>query len=101
MHLEGRRPRDSMKSTWRNDKTQWGLAHKFLIALDAFHQYPDQEVPVHAKTDKIPVLSAWYVAMSEGDLWQSQPNGHHAGQLIATLSLERYGQSYYNMLIWR
>ncbi|KAF2164255.1 hypothetical protein M409DRAFT_68110 [Zasmidium cellare ATCC 36951] len=59
MHLEGRRPRDSMKSTWRNDKSQWGFAHKFLITLDAFHQYPDQEVPVHAKTDPLPALSQW------------------------------------------
>ncbi|EGP89142.1 unnamed protein product [Zymoseptoria tritici ST99CH_1A5] len=54
-----RRPQDSMKSTWRGDEKQWGFSHKFLIWLDAFHTVPGQEPPIHAKTDKMPVLSEW------------------------------------------
>ncbi|CAK4033670.1 fatty acid hydroxylase vlmA-like [Lecanosticta acicola] len=59
MHVDGRPPQDSMKSTWRTDKRQWGFYHKFLNAVDAFHVFPDQEVPVHAKTDKMPYLTEW------------------------------------------
>jgi sterol desaturase/sphingolipid hydroxylase (fatty acid hydroxylase superfamily) len=52
-----RRPTDSMKSTWRNDPSQWKFAHRFLNYLNAFHNDPSLEVPVHAKTDKMPCMS--------------------------------------------
>ncbi|KAL1876640.1 hypothetical protein Plec18167_005047 [Paecilomyces lecythidis] len=51
-------PKDSMKSTWRQwDKSQWGLSHKILNRINAFHVDLDREVPVHPKTDKVPHLS--------------------------------------------
>lgn len=56
-----RRPQDSMKSTWRDDKTQWRFPHKFLVFIDAFHSHPGQEVPIHAKTDKLPYMTEWSV----------------------------------------
>ncbi|KAK4631031.1 Fatty acid hydroxylase vlmA [Fulvia fulva] len=54
-----RRPKDSMKSTWRKDETQWGFYHKFLNLLNVFHIDDDKEVPIHAKTDKMPYLTEW------------------------------------------
>lgn len=48
-----------MKSTWRGDKNQWGFAHNFLNILNAFHSEPGREIPVHAKTDKLPYLTEW------------------------------------------
>lgn len=48
-----------MKSTWRGDKTQWGFAHNFLNFLDAFHTVDGKDVPIHAKTDKLPYLTEW------------------------------------------
>ena len=47
-----------MKSTWRTwDKSRWNVAHKMLNAANVFHVDLDREVPVHAKTDKVPYLS--------------------------------------------
>lgn len=48
-----------MKSTWRNDESQWGFSHKFLNFLDAFHTAPGKDPPIHAKTDKMPYLTEW------------------------------------------
>lgn len=51
-------PKDSMKSTWRQwNKSEWGLAHRILNTVNAFHVDLDREVPVHPKTDKVPYVS--------------------------------------------
>ncbi|KAJ5095054.1 hypothetical protein N7532_007345 [Penicillium argentinense] len=52
-------PKDSMKSTWRNDQEQWGIPHKILNSANVFHVDLDREVPVHPKTDKLPYLPDW------------------------------------------
>jgi sterol desaturase/sphingolipid hydroxylase (fatty acid hydroxylase superfamily) len=50
-----RNPKDSMKSTWRNDKSNWGLAHHIL---DFSQRQFDSDVPppVFRKTDKVPCM---------------------------------------------
>lgn len=48
-----------MKSTWRKDPSQWRFSHKFLNWINAFHNDPSKEVPVHAKTDKIASMTEW------------------------------------------
>ncbi|KAJ5720046.1 hypothetical protein N7493_006924 [Penicillium malachiteum] len=52
-------PRDSMKSTWRRDESQWSFPHRTLLTANVFHVDLDREVPVHPKTDKIPYLPDW------------------------------------------
>ncbi|KAJ5094689.1 hypothetical protein N7456_010550 [Penicillium angulare] len=52
-------PKDSMKSTWRRDETQWTIPHKILAKANVFHVDLDREVPVHPKTDKLPYLPDW------------------------------------------
>ncbi|KAJ5414648.1 hypothetical protein N7509_001275 [Penicillium cosmopolitanum] len=52
-------PKDSMKSTWRTDKTQWGIPHKILNHANVFHEDLTRPIPVHAKTDKLPHLPDW------------------------------------------
>ncbi|KAG5933389.1 hypothetical protein E4U53_001017 [Claviceps sorghi] len=53
-------PRDSMRSTWRDkQRRDWNLAHWFYEVLDLHPQQRTQEVPVHAKSAKVPHLSEW------------------------------------------
>ncbi|KAG6008288.1 hypothetical protein E4U21_004750 [Claviceps maximensis] len=53
-------PRDSMRSTWRDKpRDEWNLAHWFYEMLDMHPQHRDQQVPVHAKSDKVPHLPDW------------------------------------------
>ncbi|KAG6021203.1 hypothetical protein E4U41_002553, partial [Claviceps citrina] len=53
-------PRDSMKSTWRTkQRHEWNLAHWFYEVFDVHPQHLDRDVPVHAKTDKVPHLPSW------------------------------------------
>ena len=50
-------PKDSMKSTWRQDRSGWTINHWFF---EIFRIHPvdlDREVPVHEKEDKVPYLS--------------------------------------------
>lgn len=56
-----RRPMDSMKSTWRQDKTKesWTFYHHFLTHLDVFHNIEGKDIPVHEKTDSMPYLTEW------------------------------------------
>ncbi|WPH03978.1 Hypothetical protein R9X50_00686100 [Acrodontium crateriforme] len=49
--------KDSMKSTWRTDKSQWRTAHHILNWFNAWETELDVPVPVHAKTDKVPYLT--------------------------------------------
>ncbi|KAJ5925374.1 hypothetical protein N7454_008013 [Penicillium verhagenii] len=56
-----RNPKASMKSTWRQDKSQWSIPHKIFEHLNIYPVHLDREVPVHAKTDKVPFVSAWQV----------------------------------------
>lgn len=61
MGVVQRNPKDSMKSTWRQDTSRqsWGPVHYILWILDVFHDRLDQPVPVFAKTDPVPYLSQW------------------------------------------
>lgn len=52
-------PKDSMKSTWRQDKSQWSIPHKIFERVNVYHVDLDREVPVHEKTEKVPYLSDW------------------------------------------
>ena len=47
-------PRDSMKSTWRKDRTQWGPWHYLLDILGMHPSDIAREVPKHAKDDSMP-----------------------------------------------
>jgi hypothetical protein len=56
-----RNPADSMASTWRHDRSQWSVWH-WMIELLGLHLIDlDGEVPIFAKTDKIPVVREWTV----------------------------------------
>ncbi|KAF1985146.1 fatty acid hydroxylase superfamily protein [Aulographum hederae CBS 113979] len=48
-------PKDSMKSTWRDDpdRKEWGIWHWLLYSLAMYHDNPGQEVPVYQKTDPV------------------------------------------------
>ncbi|KAK5679643.1 hypothetical protein LTS12_029349, partial [Elasticomyces elasticus] len=50
-------PKDSMKSTWRRDKSQWSIPHKIFERVNVYHVDIDREVPVHDKSDKVPYVS--------------------------------------------
>jgi len=50
-----------MKSTWRTaDKRSWYPQHWLLHILNVHPQELNKPVPVHAKTDKLPYLVAWW-----------------------------------------
>ncbi|KAJ5242597.1 uncharacterized protein N7469_000924 [Penicillium citrinum] len=54
-----RNPADSMVSTWRHDRTQWGLWH-WMIELLGLHLIDLKgEVPVFSKKQKIPAVREW------------------------------------------
>ncbi|KAJ5743615.1 hypothetical protein N7533_008485 [Penicillium manginii] len=57
--MSNRNPKDSMKSTWRTDKSQWGIPHKILNHANVFHSDLTRPIPIHAKTDKLPHLPDW------------------------------------------
>lgn len=48
-----------MKSTWRQDRSQWNLSHMVFEILDLHPVDLDKPVPVHAKTDKVPYVPEW------------------------------------------
>lgn len=56
-----RNPKDSIKSTWRQkDRSEWNIFH---WVYEIFQIHPvdlNKNVPVHAKTDKVPYLNDWY-----------------------------------------
>jgi hypothetical protein len=51
--------KDSMKSTWRTDKEQWGFWHYLYEWFNIQPSVLDREVPIHSKDDSIPWLSDW------------------------------------------
>ncbi|KAI9925109.1 hypothetical protein ASPWEDRAFT_689764 [Aspergillus wentii DTO 134E9] len=54
-------PKDSIKSTWRTQpKGEWTIAHWMLEILGIHSVNLDQDVPVHAKEEKVPHLPEWY-----------------------------------------
>ena len=56
-----RNHKDSIKSTWRRaDRSQWTVYHWLMHSMDLHHVSLDQQVPVHAKQDKVPYLPGWY-----------------------------------------
>lgn len=54
-----RDPRDSMVSSWRNDRSQWNIYHWTIELLGLHLIDPDKEVPVFSKKDKIPAVREW------------------------------------------
>ncbi|RMD40812.1 hypothetical protein DV735_g4307, partial [Chaetothyriales sp. CBS 134920] len=54
-----RNPKDSMKSTWRTDRSQWGFPHWFFELVDIQPSYLDKEAPVFSKDDPVAVVSEW------------------------------------------
>lgn len=51
---------DPMKSTWRQwDRKEWKYHHWLYERLGVHPSDPRREIPVHAKTDKLPYLSHW------------------------------------------
>ncbi|CAI7656461.1 unnamed protein product [Penicillium pancosmium] len=56
-----RNPADSMVSTWRHDRAQWGPWH-WMIELLGLHLIDLKgEVPVFSKKEKIPAIREWTV----------------------------------------
>ena len=88
-------PRDSIKSTWRRgDKSQWTLAHKIIENGRLYHVELDQDIPVHAKTEKIPVLPDWqlhrFIIFYVGAVFAIHEayirlTGHNFGPIVAYL----------------
>lgn len=54
-------PKDSMKSSWRTDKSQWSFPHKVFDRIDLYHNDLHRGVPVHSKQDKLPHLPDWHM----------------------------------------
>ncbi|GAD93411.1 hypothetical protein PVAR5_2021 [Paecilomyces variotii No. 5] len=54
-----RNPADSMVSTWRHDRSQWGMWHWMVELLGLNLVNEDGEVPVFSKTDKVPASREW------------------------------------------
>ncbi|KAG0645699.1 Verlamelin biosynthesis A [Hyphodiscus hymeniophilus] len=54
-----RNPKDSMKSTWRTDKSVWNIDHWQYEVLGLHPNNLGHDVPVHNKTDKIPFCPNW------------------------------------------
>ena len=51
---------DSLKSTWRTqDRKEWTVFHWVFELLGIYPDNLDQEVPVHAKSEKVPYLPSW------------------------------------------
>ncbi|KAL5362013.1 hypothetical protein BJX96DRAFT_96916 [Aspergillus floccosus] len=50
---------DPMKSTWRNDRSQWTIYHSLLDSSGLHHIDLDREIPTFPKTAKVPYLSDW------------------------------------------
>ncbi|KAI1073273.1 hypothetical protein LB507_010880 [Fusarium sp. FIESC RH6] len=58
-------PKDSIKSTWPlGNKSEWGVNHHVIHALNAYPVSPGEDVPVHKKTDKMPYFAQW-----QGHVW--------------------------------
>jgi len=55
-----RNPKDSMKSTWRLDGSQWTTPHHWLIHILNIHNFDlGVKIPVHQKSDPVPYLTGW------------------------------------------
>ncbi|KAK8148089.1 hypothetical protein G3M48_000431 [Beauveria asiatica] len=53
-------PKDSMKSTWlHGGRSRWKWSHRLLARQLAAHPEYDDDIPVHAKTDPMPVVASW------------------------------------------
>jgi sterol desaturase/sphingolipid hydroxylase (fatty acid hydroxylase superfamily) len=52
-------PRDSLKSTWVTDRSQWTLNHRVIHFFNAYPLPPGTQPPVHAKTDPVPYFVEW------------------------------------------
>lgn len=53
----GPNPKDSMKSTWRTDRSQWGFWHWLYELVSVHPTILGRDIPVHEKSDPIPWLS--------------------------------------------
>lgn len=56
-------PKDSIKSTWRLDRSQWTFFHWLMETLRILPVSQDREVPVHSKGDKVPHLPDWQTTL--------------------------------------
>ncbi|KAK3082221.1 hypothetical protein LTS18_010638 [Coniosporium uncinatum] len=54
-----RNPKDSMRSTWRRNRSQWTFHHWLYEILNVHPTNLDQKVPVHSKQDNVPHLPEW------------------------------------------
>jgi sterol desaturase/sphingolipid hydroxylase (fatty acid hydroxylase superfamily) len=55
-----RNPKDSMRSTWRHDYSQWTAPHHYLLHFfNIYSANIGQPIPVHQKSDPIPYLTQW------------------------------------------
>ncbi|KAF4454150.1 hypothetical protein F53441_3285 [Fusarium austroafricanum] len=58
-------PKDSMRSTWpTGNKSEWNIHQQIIHLLNAYPIAPGQDVPVHAKTERMPRFSEW-----QGHVW--------------------------------
>lgn len=89
-----RNPKDSMKSTWRKDRSQWTYEHWLYEILGLHPNYLDRDTPVHSKTDKLPLLPDWQMqrwvlfhallplGLHQAYVWLT---GHNVGAVVATI----------------
>lgn len=53
-------PKDSMKSTWRQQaRSEWTLFHWFYELLGIHPEHLDKNIPVHLKEDAVPYVPDW------------------------------------------
>ncbi|MBE7180193.1 MAG: sterol desaturase family protein [Terriglobus roseus] len=86
--------KDSMKSTWRNNPSVWGPAHRILNLIDLFSRYEDRPIPHHDKTDKVPYLSEFQtnrwilsfafltMALHQAYMWVTGQNLGYVGAFV-------------------
>jgi len=55
-----RNPKDSMKSTWTDDRSQWNIFHYAITILGISLGDYNKNAPKHAKTDRMPHLGQFY-----------------------------------------
>lgn len=55
------KPKDSIKSTWRQkDRSEWGVFHWFYEIFSIHPSDLNRDVPVHQKSDAVPFLNDFY-----------------------------------------
>lgn len=64
-----RNPKDSMKSTWRTDRSQWNYGHWLIHIFNIYSTDPKKPIPVHQKNEPLPWFTQW--SLNRWILWHA------------------------------